>query len=149
MPEGTPGPELAIVLPVYNEGDAVEPVLRALNRSGGDLTAEYDRVFGLVPCKECPPFETEYHRGTEPFFRAQQLADVAGEARRLVDGVDLPASLSEALVAAAVRHDLGKADPRFQALLRGSSIDLVWMQPRLWAKSARGGITGQRFSSQR
>jgi glycosyltransferase involved in cell wall biosynthesis len=25
-----PGPELAIVLPVYNEGDAVEPVLRAL-----------------------------------------------------------------------------------------------------------------------
>lgn len=26
-----PGPELAIVLPVYNEGDAVEPVLRALS----------------------------------------------------------------------------------------------------------------------
>jgi glycosyltransferase involved in cell wall biosynthesis len=30
MPEGTPNPELAIVLPVYNEGEAVEPVLRGL-----------------------------------------------------------------------------------------------------------------------
>jgi dolichol-phosphate mannosyltransferase len=30
MPEGTPSPELAIVLPVYNEGEAVEPVLRGL-----------------------------------------------------------------------------------------------------------------------
>jgi glycosyltransferase involved in cell wall biosynthesis len=31
MTEGTPDPELAIVLPVYNEGEAVEPVLRALS----------------------------------------------------------------------------------------------------------------------
>jgi dolichol-phosphate mannosyltransferase len=30
MPDGS-GPELAIVLPVYNEGEAVEPVLRALS----------------------------------------------------------------------------------------------------------------------
>ena len=33
MTEGTPDPELAIVLPVYNEGEAVEPVLRALSTS--------------------------------------------------------------------------------------------------------------------
>jgi dolichol-phosphate mannosyltransferase len=31
MPEGTPSPELAVVLPVYNEGEAVEPVLRGLS----------------------------------------------------------------------------------------------------------------------
>ncbi len=31
MPEETPSPELAIVLPVYNEGEAVEPVLRGLS----------------------------------------------------------------------------------------------------------------------
>ena len=31
MPEGMPRPELAIVLPVYNEGEAVEPVLRGLS----------------------------------------------------------------------------------------------------------------------
>jgi dolichol-phosphate mannosyltransferase len=31
MPEGAPAAQLAIVLPVYNEGEAVEPVLRALS----------------------------------------------------------------------------------------------------------------------
>ena len=31
MSEAQPTPELAIVLPVYNEGEAVEPVLRALS----------------------------------------------------------------------------------------------------------------------
>ena len=29
--DGRPAPELAIVLPVYNEGEAVEPVLRGLS----------------------------------------------------------------------------------------------------------------------
>jgi glycosyltransferase involved in cell wall biosynthesis len=37
MPEPIPEPELSIVLPVYNEGEAVEPVLRAL--SAGVVTA--------------------------------------------------------------------------------------------------------------
>ena len=40
--------------------------------------SEFDRVFGLVVAAECPPYETEYHSSTEPFFRSQQLADVAG-----------------------------------------------------------------------
>lgn len=42
------------------------------------LQAEYDRVFGLVPARECPPYETEYHATSEPFFQSQQMADVAG-----------------------------------------------------------------------
>jgi glycosyltransferase involved in cell wall biosynthesis len=45
MPEGTPDPELAIVLPVYNEGEAVEPVLRALSRAVAtphELVVVYD-----------------------------------------------------------------------------------------------------------
>ncbi len=54
------------------------PLLAVLSRSGDELAAEYDRVFGLVPSRECLPYETEYHATTEPFFRAQQLADVAG-----------------------------------------------------------------------
>jgi TorA maturation chaperone TorD len=54
------------------------PLLSVLAEPREELTAEYDRVFGLVPSRECPPYETEYHRTTEPFFRAQQLADVAG-----------------------------------------------------------------------
>ncbi len=69
---------------------------------------------------------------------ADHLADVAEETRRLVAGIELSTPLGQALVAAAERHDLGKADLRFQAMLLGSSLDLAAMQPTLWAKSARG-----------
>jgi TorA maturation chaperone TorD len=44
----------------------------------GELEAEYDRAFGLVAARECPPYETEYCPNSEPFFRTQQMADVAG-----------------------------------------------------------------------
>jgi TorA maturation chaperone TorD len=53
-------------------------VLAELQRPRAELQQEYDRVFGLVLSRECPPYETEYHRSTESFFRAQQLADIAG-----------------------------------------------------------------------
>lgn len=39
---------------------------------------EYDRIFGLLTCRECPPYETEYHPSKETFYRAQQMADIAG-----------------------------------------------------------------------
>jgi TorA maturation chaperone TorD len=42
------------------------------------LCDEYTRVFGLVVCRECPPYETEYHSMDETFFRSQRMADVAG-----------------------------------------------------------------------
>ena len=44
---------------------------------------------------------------------------------------------AEALCAAAILHDLGKADERFQALLLGGNLDDAWAQTTLWAKSAR------------
>jgi TorA maturation chaperone TorD len=53
-------------------------LLAELLRPREELGAEYDRVFGLVSVRECPPYETEYCPAGEPFFRAQQLADVAG-----------------------------------------------------------------------
>jgi TorA maturation chaperone TorD len=53
-------------------------LLLELLRPVGQLREEHDRVFGLVPARECPPYETEYHPAKETFFRAQQLADVAG-----------------------------------------------------------------------
>jgi putative dimethyl sulfoxide reductase chaperone len=43
-----------------------------------ELRADYDRVFGLVVSKECPPYETEYYPTQETFGRSQQIADVAG-----------------------------------------------------------------------
>lgn len=66
------------------------------------------------------------------------LADVALETERLVREINLPATVGQALIAAAERHDLGKADLRFQALLLNSSLNLAAMQPKLWAKSAAG-----------
>ncbi len=56
----------------------VEPLLLELLQPVAVLRAGYDRVFGLVPARECPPYETEYHPSSETFFRSQQLADVAG-----------------------------------------------------------------------
>jgi dolichol-phosphate mannosyltransferase len=45
MIPGPPGTELAVILPVYNEGEAVEPVLRALDRAVAtphELVVVYD-----------------------------------------------------------------------------------------------------------
>jgi TorA maturation chaperone TorD len=54
------------------------PLLAELRKPPAELAAEYRRVFGLVLCRECPPYETEYHPSSEPFFCSQQMADVAG-----------------------------------------------------------------------
>jgi len=53
-------------------------LLNDLCNSRFDVAQAYDRVFGLVTIRECPPYETEYCPTEEPFFRAQQMADVAG-----------------------------------------------------------------------
>ncbi|MFV0446574.1 MAG: type I-U CRISPR-associated helicase/endonuclease Cas3 [Planctomycetaceae bacterium] len=71
---------------------------------------------------------------------SDHLADVTGETQRLVDSINLDERIAAAVVAAAERHDLGKADLRFQAMLLGSTPDVAAMQPQLWAKSARGFV---------
>lgn len=53
-------------------------LLTEFRRPLDDLLTEYDRAFGLTIARECPPYETEYCPNSEPFFRSQQLADVAG-----------------------------------------------------------------------
>jgi TorA maturation chaperone TorD len=53
-------------------------LLMELQRPRAELQEEYDRAFGLVVNRECPPYETEYQQNAESFFRAQQLADIAG-----------------------------------------------------------------------
>jgi TorA maturation chaperone TorD len=55
-----------------------KPLLAGLPGSDSQLRSEYTRVFGLLSCRECPPYETEYHPASETFYRAQQLADIAG-----------------------------------------------------------------------
>lgn len=53
-------------------------ILKCLPASAEELADEYVRVFGLATCRECPPYETEYLVAEDPFFRAQQMADIAG-----------------------------------------------------------------------
>jgi len=55
-----------------------DAIINELQSPMGELCAQHDRVFGLVQPRECPPYETEYHPNSEAFFRAQQLADIAG-----------------------------------------------------------------------
>jgi len=56
----------------------VDPFAAAAGESHAELCAEYDRVFGLLGAGDCPPHETEFQPNQEPFFRSQQMADVAG-----------------------------------------------------------------------
>ena len=53
---------------------------------------------------------------------ADHLAGVARLARRFGNGCDLPSHIVDALEAAGRVHDTGKAERRFQALLRGGNI---------------------------
>ncbi|MBX9790516.1 MAG: molecular chaperone TorD family protein [Pirellulales bacterium] len=53
-------------------------VVMELARPPHELGAEYVRVFGLATCRECPPYETEFCKNEEIFYRSQQMADVAG-----------------------------------------------------------------------
>lgn len=56
----------------------LDPLIEAMRQPAEELREEFDRAFGLVMAKECPPYETEYHPSSETFFRSQQLADIAG-----------------------------------------------------------------------
>lgn len=59
--------------------------------------------------------------GTVEVSLASHLEGVAEFAGRFASGCGLPAELTEAAVSAGLLHDPGKADPRFQALLRGGN----------------------------
>ena len=43
-----------------------------------DLNEEYERIFGLMLAKKCPPYETEFCPQTFSVYRSQGQADVAG-----------------------------------------------------------------------
>lgn len=79
----------------------------------------------------------------------EHLKDVAAETARVVHQLDLPDAMRRTLIAAAERHDLGKADLRFQALLLNSSLDVAAMQPRIWAKSSTGNVASANLKEAR
>jgi TorA maturation chaperone TorD len=72
---------------------ALDKTIKALGDDRDQQAAEFLRVFGLVTCRECPPYETEYHPNPDPFFRSQQMADIAGFYQAF--GIEPGASLRE------------------------------------------------------
>ena len=68
-----------------------------------------------------------------PVKLLRHLPDVEALARRHAVGCGLPEDLVEAIACAGLLHDLGKADPRFQSLLRGGAR---WLGGEPLAKSA-------------
>ena len=73
------------------------------------------------------------HRDGKPVPLRTHLPGVEAFARRHGAGCGLPDELKEAIARAGLLHDLGKADPRFQGMLRGGS---PWSAAETLAKSA-------------
>ena len=73
------------------------------------------------------------HRDGKPVPLRTHLPGVETFARRHAAGCGLPNELAKAVARAGLLHDLGKADPRFQAMLRGGS---PWAAGEILAKSA-------------
>lgn len=71
--------------------------------------------------------------GTTRVTLSRHLEGVAAYAQRFAASCRLPPELAQAVERAGLFHDLGKADPRFQALLNGGNR---WLQGELLAKSA-------------
>lgn len=67
---------------------------------------------------------------------AEHSADVEMFAREYATRCGLGPWLAEHVAAAAWLHDVGKADPRFQLMLRGGSEIEFFKDETLWAKSA-------------
>ena len=74
------------------------------------------------------------HRNGQPVRLQKHLRGVETFARRHALGCGLPKDLVDAIAKAGLLHDIGKADPRFQSLLRGGA---PWLGGDAFAKSSR------------
>ncbi len=74
------------------------------------------------------------HGNGRPVRLENHLRGVECFVRRYAVGCGLPEELTEAIARAGLLHDVGKADPRFQAWLQGSS---VWWGNEYLAKSGQ------------
>jgi CRISPR-associated endonuclease/helicase Cas3 len=79
--------------------------------------------------------EDSFHSGRAGITLAQHSGDVEGYARRYAQGLGLPGGVASDLALAGWLHDIGKADPRFQLLLRGGDEVELYKDERPWAKS--------------
>jgi CRISPR-associated endonuclease/helicase Cas3 len=159
------GKEVLVAAAVDSEGDP----LSALRTYCAGLAAGWLREYlERVPRRtriEPYPSEGEEHGGwvlsgryaqadsgqdegsaLEPVPLDTHLSDVTEAVRQLAEGAVFDADLRGSLVQAARRHDFGKADLRFQALLHGGDPLAAQFAPKLLAK---GVLAGQSPSARR
>lgn len=79
--------------------------------------------------------ETSSFAGRGEIRLESHMEGVAATVNRWVRFLNLPGGLQRAVILAARFHDLGKADPRFQAMLRGKAFVGPLEAERLLAKS--------------
>ncbi len=60
------------------ERASVEPLIDWISAPRAERVSAFDRTFGMVASKDCPPYETDYCHWEDPTYRASQMADVAG-----------------------------------------------------------------------
>ena len=63
---------------IPSEALNLAPLVSFIQLPPDNLIEEYDRVFGLLVSKDCPPYETEYCPQTFSVYRSHHLADIAG-----------------------------------------------------------------------
>lgn len=78
--------------------------------------------------------DDSFHAG-RPVPLARHSSDVERFARDYASAIGLPMTLVNDLATAGWLHDVGKADPRFQLLLRGGNEIDYLKDETLWAKS--------------
>ncbi len=109
---------------------------------GGDLLViagrsrmpEYARDADTFSDEDDPSSSSIAHKNGQPIKLRNHLRGVERFARRYALGCGIPEDLSNAVARAGLLHDLGKADPRFQALLRGGN---PWVFGERLAKSGQ------------
>jgi CRISPR-associated endonuclease/helicase Cas3 len=80
--------------------------------------------------------DDSFHAGRAGITLARHSVDVELRARRYGAQLGLPGDLVSDLALAAWLHDIGKADPRFQLMLRGGDEIELLKGDEPWAKSA-------------
>ena len=91
---------------------------------------------GLLPLPDSAfDDERDSRTGVGAVTLSSHSIDVRDRLRETLSVVDLPDAIREALLSAALWHDIGKSDPHFQAVLLGKTLLLASLYPVLLAKS--------------